>query len=117
MITVQNHLGTVEISQKYLISLIWHTASSCFGVVDMNSAGAKQNFLSLFSKKSKSTERGVLIRYKKNKLYIDLHITVSFGTNISAVADSIANKVKYAVTEHTGIEVAKINVFVDKMRA
>lgn len=115
MVTVQNHLGTIEISYKYLSSLIWNTASSCFGVVDMNSAGAKQNFLSLI-KKDKETDRGVLIYYRKNKLLIELHITVSYGTNISAVVDSIVNKVKYTVEEHTGIHVGKINVYIDKMR-
>ena len=82
----------------------------------MNSSGAKQNFLS-FIKKGNSIDKGVSISYNKNKLTIDLHITVMFGTNISAIVNSIINKVNYAVEEETGLQVSKINVFVDGMKS
>ena len=48
-----------------------------------------------------------------NKLVIDLHIIVSFGVNIPAIVKSIVNKVKYTVEDATGLEVSKVNVFVD----
>lgn len=114
MITIENHLGSIDISYQYLVSLIGNTATSCFGVVDMNLSGAKQNFRSLFDK-CKKIDRGVLIRVNKNKLDIDLHITVRFGTNIKAVVDSIINKVRYSVEDATGISVRKVNVYVEEM--
>lgn len=116
MLTIENHLGTIDISYDYLATLIGHTATSCFGVVDMNSSGTKQSILSFF-KKNNSIDKGVSIRYIKNKLIIDLHITVLFGTNISAIVNSITNKVQYTVEEETGLQVAKINVFVDGMKS
>lgn len=112
MLTIENHLGTIDISYDYLATLIGHTATSCFGVVGMNSSGAKQNFLS-FLRIGNRPDKGVSIRSVKNKLYIDLHITVMFGTNISAVVRSIINKVRYTIEEETGFQIAKINVFVD----
>lgn len=116
MLTIENHLGYIDISYDYLATLIGHTATSCFGVVDMNSSGAKQNFLS-FIKKGNQIDKGVCIRNNKNKLTIDLHITVMFGTNISAIVNSIVNKVHYVVEEETGFHVSKINVFVDNMKS
>ena len=116
MLTIENHLGTIEISYEYLATLIGHTATSCFGVVGMNSSGPRQNFLTVL-KKDNRIDKGVSIRYNKNKLIIDLHITVMFGTNISAIVDSIVNKVRYAVEEETGIHVSKINVFIDGMKS
>ncbi len=116
MLTIENHLGTIDISYEYLATLIGHTATSCFGVVAMNSSGAKQNFLSIL-KMDNRIDKGVSLRYIKNKLIIDLHITVMFGTNISAVVSSIVNKVRYAVEEETGIQVSKVNVFVDGMKS
>ncbi len=114
MLTIENHLGSIDISYEYLASLIGYTATSCFGVVDMNLSGAKQNFLSVIDK-TKKIDKGVVIRVSKNKLDIDLHITVRFGTNIKAIVDSIMNKVRYTVEDSTGIQVSKVNVFVDGM--
>ena len=114
MIIIENHLGKIDISHEYLYELIGNTVTSCFGVVEMNPVGAKQGFLS-FMKKSMGLEKGISVRMVKNKLIIDLHITVMFGTNITAVVDSIAHKVRYSIEEATGFTTSKINVFVDGM--
>lgn len=116
MLTIENHLGKINISYNYLVSLISNTATSCFGVVGMNVSGAKQNLLSMLNKKN-IADKGVLIKSNKNKLIVDLHITVRFGTNVKAIVDSIINKVKYTVEDSTGLTVLKVNVFVDEMIA
>ena len=51
------------------------------------------------------------------KMIIDLHICVAYGINVSAIVASIINKVKYVVETETGIEVKKVNVFVDGMES
>ena len=48
---------------------------------------------------------------------MDLHISVIYGMNISAIAKSIVNKVRYTVEEVTGLQVKKVNVFVDGMKS
>ena len=35
MIKLENHLGTIEISQEYFANLVGHAASECFGVSGM----------------------------------------------------------------------------------
>ena len=50
-------------------------------------------------------------------LFIELHIIITYGLNISAICQSITNKVKYTVEQATGLDVAKIKVFVDGMKA
>ncbi len=116
MIKVENHLGAIDISNEYLTALIGHTVTSCFGVVQMNAFGPKQG-IRLFLKKSNPIDKGVIIRQIKDKIIIDLHITVLYGVNISAVVDSIVNKVRYTVTEATDLAVLKVNVFVDGMKS
>ena len=49
-------------------------------------------------------------------LVIDLHIFITYGVNISAIADSIVNKVRYTVEQATGLTVNHVNVFVDGMK-
>lgn len=118
MIKIQNHLGVIELQNSYFMSLIANVASSCFGVVRMAPAGAKQGVMSnIFN--NPATDTGVRIRLAKDsqKMIIDLHIYVAYGINVSAIVASIINKVKYVVETETGIEVKKVNVFVDGMES
>ena len=52
-----------------------------------------------------------------NKLVLDFHVIVAYGVSILAVSDNLISNVKYKVEEFTGIEVEKINVFVEGVRA
>ncbi len=117
MIKFENHIGKIHISNKYLVSLIGNTASNCFGVVGMNTFGPRQRISSLL-KKEQSLKNGVIIHQTKNdELIIDLHITVSYGVNVSTVVESIMEKVQYTVETEAAVKVAKINVFVDEMQS
>ena len=117
MIKLSTHLGAILLSGGYLSNLIGHTASSCFGVVKMNPAGATQGVKSTVLKRS-GPDSGVRVYTEKNsdKISIDLHITVLYGVNVAAITDSIQNKVRYTVEQETGLEVGKVNVFVDGMK-
>ncbi|HKM32935.1 MAG TPA: Asp23/Gls24 family envelope stress response protein [Oscillospiraceae bacterium] len=115
MVKIENHLGTIEVSQSYFTSLIGHTVTNCFGVTDMNPSGAKQGLLSVL-RRGNFTDKGVSVRNVRNRLFIDLHITVMFGVNIAVIVKSIVSKVRYTVEEETGLKVEKVNVYVDGMR-
>ena len=66
--------------------------------------------------KLESLTKGIKMRIDTNKVSIDLHIIVEYGTNISAIADNIISTVKYSVEEFTGVEVEDVNIFVDGVR-
>ncbi len=116
MIKVNNHIGCIELSANYLKKLIAKTAASCFGVAGLNSCTPAQGLKSLIAGDS-APDCGVYIRQSSNRLIIDLHITVSYGINITAIVDSIINKVRFTVEEEAGIGVSKINVYVDAMQS
>ena len=115
MVKIENHLGIVEISKEYFSSLIGNAASSCFGVAGMANSNAKQNISSFFFRTRQYIDQGVNVLKDADGLIIELHIIISFGLNISAIVKSIVNKVRYTVEEATGLEVKKVNVFVDSM--
>ena len=96
MITINNHLGTITYSKQFFYSLIGGTVTNCFGIVGMNAGDAKQTFV--------------------DKLYIDLHISVMYGVNVSTIVKSIIHKVRFAVEDETGFTVDKVNVFVDAVK-
>ncbi len=115
MIKLENPLGVVEISQNYFANLVGHVASECFGVAGMVESTASQG-LRYLMKREDNQDKGVKVRYGVGGLVIDLHIAVTYGVNIAAIVKSIVNKVRYTVEEATGLQVAKVNVFVDDMK-
>lgn len=113
MVRLQNHIGKIDISEAYFEGLVSDTVNSCFGVAAMSETSSARGFWNKLLKKEGN--KGIIIKYQKSKLVIELHIIVSYGTNISAIVRSIIHKVRYTVEEATGITVARVNVFVDAM--
>ena len=115
MIKFENHLGSIDISQDYFANLVGHAASECFGVAGMVESTASRGLRYLL-KNDDAQDKGVKVRTIAGGLVIDLHIAVTYGVNIAAIVKSIVNKVRYTVEEATGLQVAKVSVFVDDMK-
>ena len=115
MLSYETRLGTVEISNEYLSKLIGNAVTQCYGVVGMVPSNSKQKLFGLFSKKD-SADKGVIIKGDTDKLSAEIHIIVLYGMNISEIAKSIVNKVKFTVNENVGITVDKVTVKVDGIK-
>ena len=107
MIKLENHLGTIEVTEQFFTSLIGDALADCFGVAGL--APAKKGH------KGKGG-KSVSVEVRGDKLVINLHIQVTYGINISAITSSIINKITYTVEEVTGIGVAAVNVYVEGMQ-
>ncbi len=114
MICYETRLGKIEVSNEYFAKLIGRAATSCFGVAGMVPTGKIQRIRKLFNKNHIDT--GVIVTGDMNSISIDLHIIVTYGMNISAIAKSITHKVKYTVEEATGIKVDKVTIRVDGVK-
>ena len=66
--------------------------------------------------KMDSITRGISVSRNNNKLILDFHVIVAYGVSILAVADNLIDSVKYKVGEFTGIEIEKINIFVEGVK-
>ncbi len=117
MIHFENHMGKVEITETYFANLIGNAASSCFGVVGMAHKNTRQQLRAFLKKGQIFPDQGVGVEMRSDGLFIELHIIITYGLNISAICQSITNKVKYTVEQATGLRVSKIKVFVDGMKA
>jgi uncharacterized alkaline shock family protein YloU len=115
MIAYETRLGKVNISESYLSKLIGHEVTSCFGVVGMVPSNSKQKIFNKLSK-SEQIDTGIKVVDESDSLEIELHIVVTYGMNINAIAKSITEKVKYVVKEAIGVEVDKVTVMVDDIK-
>lgn len=112
--SMDTHLGNIEIQNDVVAQFAGAVASECFGVVGMAGISVKDGIVRLL--KLDSLGRGVNVTLNNNKLTLDLHIIVAYGVNIMSVSDNIISEIKYKVEEFAGIEVEKINIFVEGVR-
>lgn len=115
MINYETRLGKINISYEYLSKLIGNAVSSCYGVVGMAPASKRQRLFGLFSKKD-YVDKGIIVKGDTDSMSVELHILVSYGMNINAIAKSIVHKVKFVIGESTGIAVKKVTVKVDGIK-
>ena len=114
MISIESPNGYIEISYDYFSYLIGYAASSCYGVAGMAASDKVHGLTERFFQDK--LNRGVKVWRVSGKLFIDLHIIVSYGVNITVIVKSIIKKVRYTVEEATGLKVYCVNVFVDDMK-
>lgn len=115
MIKFENPNGYIEITNAYFANLVGRAAQSCFGVTGMVNASPYESIVSAIKHKASwdNSSQGVCVKSVNGSLNIDLHISVSYGVNITAIVDSIINKVRYTVEEATDLKVSSVNVYVD----
>ena len=112
MIAYETRLGKVEISEDYLEKLIGHEVTSCFGVVGMVPRRVKQKLYNRFTK-SNMADTGIIVSGSGDSIAVEIHIVVTYGININAIAVSITEKVKHVVMEYTGLDIQKVTVKID----
>ena len=113
---MSNENGEIIIENEVIAQYAGNAAVGCFGIVGMAAISMKDGIAKLL--KGDKISKGVnVVIGENNELTIDFHIIVAYGVSILAVADNLVSNVKYKVEEFTGIEVAKVNVFVEGVRA
>ena len=90
MIAYETRLGKIDISETYLSKLIGHEVTSCFGVVGMVPSGSRQKLFNRFSKTDRA-DTGICVTGDADSISVELHIVVTYGMNINAIAKSIVN--------------------------
>ncbi len=112
---LENELGVISIHYEVIARIAGYAAIDCYGIVGMAAKNVKDGLVQLL--KLESLTKGIKMRVNaNNKVSLDLHIIVEYGTNISAIADNIISTVKYSVEEYAGLEVEDVNIFVDGVR-
>ena len=114
MVKLQTELGTVRITGDVFTYLTGDAATNCFGVKGMAVRSVTDGLVHLL--KRESMGKGVLVTYNDDgTVSIELHIAVDRGVNIPVICGSIKSEVRYKVARATGVEIRRVDVFVDSM--
>ena len=111
MIRMENQLGIIEVTPEYFNEIVGNALTGCYGVAGM---GRTRQRLPLLRRRQ-AMNPGVRVFRQGKGLMVDLHVTVNYGFNISAIVRSVVQRVSYTVEGATGLPVQKVNVFVDGM--
>ena len=107
--------GRIAISNDVIAQYAGAVATECFGIVGMANVSVRDGLVNLL--KSDNMKKGINVTIDPDgKLKLDFHVIVSYGVRIQSVADNLIDTVKYKVEEFTGMEIAKINIFVEGVR-
>ena len=112
--SMNTHLGNIIIDPEVISQYAGSVAVECFGIVGMASVNVKDGLVKLLKKES--ITHGISVNITNNKLILDFHVIVSYGVSIVTVCDNLINNVKYKVESFTGLEIEKINIFVEGVR-
>ena len=109
---LNTHMGNITIDREVIAQYAGIVAMECFGIVGM---GITVKDVVKLLKKDNVT-KGIAVTVNNNKLTLDFHVIVSYGVSILAVSNNLIDNVKYRVEEFTGMEIEKINIFVEGVR-
>lgn len=111
---METKLGKVLIDSDVIATYAGSVAVECFGIVGMAAVNMKDGLVKLLKKDY--LHHGISVMITDNKITLDFHVIVSYGVSISTVSDNLISTVKYQVEEFTGMEIEKINIFVEGVR-
>lgn len=114
--SMDTHLGNIFIDSNVIAQYAGSVAVECFGIVGMANVNVKDGLVKLLKLNSADIKRGVNVTLNNSKLVLDFHIIVSYGVSVNAVVENLISNVKYKVEEFTGLQIAKINVFVEDVK-
>ena len=112
--SMNTHMGNIIIDSEVIAQYAGSVAVECFGIVGMAGVNVKDGLVRLLKKES--VTRGINVTINNHKLTLDFHVIVAYGVSILAVSDNLISNVKYKVEEFTGIQIEKINIFVEGVR-
>ena len=110
--SMNTHMGNITIDKEVIAQYAGTVAMECFGIVGMGIT--VKDVVKLLRKDNLA--KGITVTINNNKLTLDFHVIVSYGVSILAVSDNLIDNVKYKVEEFTGMEIEKVNIFVEGVR-
>ncbi len=108
-------IGQISIATDVIAKYAGLAAVECFGVVGMAMISVKDGLVKLLRRESMTKGVEVIVD-EDSHVTINFHIITVYGISITTIADNLMNNVKYKVEELTGMQVEKINIYVEGVR-
>lgn len=102
-----NNTGSTTIAPTVLNAIARLTALETPGVSRMSSQPSCR-----YKKTLRNDLEGVQVVVKDSKLFMDVYVITTSDVNVRSVAENVQNRVRRAISETVGMDVAQINVHI-----
>ena len=112
---METQYGKIVIDPDVIATYAGSVAVECFGIVGMAAVNMKDGLVKLLKRDYLTHGINVVVN-ADNKITIDFHMIVAYGVSILTISENLMETVKYKVEEFTGMQIDKINIFVEGVR-
>ena len=113
-IKIMGEYGEAYVENNVLAQIAGYVATKCYGVVGMASRSKKDGIVNLL--RGDNMTKGIKISAEDKGIVVEMSIIVEYGTNISAVCQSVVNRTKYTIEQNAGLKVSQVKVKVEGIR-
>ena len=113
MLNTENSMGKISISENYITEIARHAVCEYTGISDIYTENKFRSALAEITHGRLFKRRGVAIRKDRKGIIIDIHIKVTYGTDIQSATENIISRVSDDIKKTIGIKISRVNVFVD----
>lgn len=106
-LTLDLEHGRLTIAREAVAEIVAETALGCYGVVGLTAGTRVRRMF---------RREGITIDGGPDALRIELHVVVEHGLNLAEVAATIRSQVDYDVERLTGLQVATVEVVIQRVR-
>ncbi len=100
--------GTVEVDEGVIQDLIGYVALTSYGVAGMAMPGIGVGISKMLP--LQKLRRGIVLENHGDSVSVDMYIVVQYGTNLSAVAENLADAVRYELEQYLQVPVEDISI-------
>lgn len=112
---IDTQYGKILIDEEVIATYAGSVAVECFGIVGMAAVNMKDGLVKLLKRDYLTHGISVIIE-ADNQITIDFHVIVAYGVSINTVSENLIDTVKYKVESFTGMNINKINIYVEGVR-
>lgn len=104
--------GSVRISEDVIAVMVHNITLETEGVASIATVSSAADIADFFTKKNKG--KGIKIAFAEdNGCIVDISITVKYGFDIMAVAQSLQQNIKSTIESMAQLEIKSVNVLID----
>ena len=114
MISFENEIGKLGVSDDILATIAGMAAVECPGVAGMANRRLQDELADFLGRENPG--RGVEVIHKEDRLILRLFVIIYYGTRIREAARLITEKVTQSIQEWVGVHVDRVEIQVDGVR-
>jgi uncharacterized alkaline shock family protein YloU len=103
--------GRLAISPRAIAQIAERSLDECYGVVGLGRGARVRRAFAI------KRRHGVEVRPNEHGIELALVVVIAYGLNLAEVAAGVRSRVSYEVERLTGLEVGRVEVRIDGVRA